>query len=205
MRDAIAQTCTEGTVTFAPGVTGAINLTSGELSIHIAMTITGPGANLMTVPRSASAITNFSIFHITAGGTVNISGLTITKGNPNHVGGGIYVDNSSALFLADCAVTDNTAQRVLGVTQDGGGIANATSGISSVTIVRSTISGNLATRDGGGIAADRLTLDTSTISGNTAGRFGGGISAVGTTSIANSTVANNSAVSGGGLRGNGYS
>jgi len=205
LRDAIANVCAGGTIIFSGSVVSPINLTSGELLVPRAMTITGPGANLLTIQRSASASTNFRIFHISAGGYVVISGLTITKGNPQNSGGGLYVDNASTLFLESCAVINNSAQSSGELTQ-GGGIATGGTGTPSVFIISSTISGNSATDDGGGIAAGSLTIDTSTISGNTAvNRYGGGINVAGTTSITNSTVANNSAAVGGGLRGNGYS
>ncbi len=205
LRAVIASACTGSTITFAPSVLSPINLTSGELTIPRPMIISGPGANLMTIQRGASAGSNFSIFHVSAGGNVNISGLTITKGNPSHDGGGIFVDNASLLFLANCAVVGNSANSAGALTASGGGIAAGGLGSPNVIVVRSTISGNSATNDGGGIAAGNLTVDTSTISGNTAARFGGGISVSGTSNFINSTVANNSAATGGGLRGNGYS
>ena len=204
LRDATANVCTGGSIIFSGSVVSPINLTS-ELVIPRAMTIRGPGANLMTVQRSASASTNFSVFHVSAGGYVIISGLTITRGNPQHNGGGLYVDNASTLFLENCAVTNNQALTLGALPANGGGIATGGIGTPSVIIISSTISDNSATQDGGGISAASLTVDTSTISGNTAARYGGGISVAGTTNIVNSTIANNSAAVGGGLRGNGYS
>jgi CSLREA domain-containing protein len=205
LRAAIASACAGATVTFAPSVVSPINLTSDELVIQRPMTISGPGANLMTVRRSASASTSFSIFHVSAGGIVNISGLTITKGNPDHDGGGIYVDNGSTLSLTDCTVAGNSANTSGQLPGHGGGIATGGIGSPAATIIRSTISGNSATADGGGIYVANLDVDTSTISGNTAARYGGGISVIGTTRILNSTIAKNTAATGGGVRGNGSS
>ncbi len=205
LRAVIASACVGSTITFAPSVLSPINLTSGELLIPRPMIINGPGANRLTVQRGAGAGTNFSIFHVSAGGNVTISGLTVTKGNPNHNGGGIFVDNASLLFLANCAVVGNSANSSGVFNADGGGIAAGGVGSPTVIVLRSTIAGNSATNDGGGIAATNLTVDTSTISGNTAARFGGGISVSGTSNLTNSTVATNLAATGGGLRGNGYS
>ena len=97
LRDVIAGACYGATITFAPGLVSPINLTSGELLIDKNLTINGPGANLMTVQRSASAGSNFSIFHVSANGMTTISGLTITKGNPDHDGGGIYMNTDVPL------------------------------------------------------------------------------------------------------------
>src|SRR6516225_8501060 len=49
LRDAIATTPAGGTVDFQPGLTGTITLTSGELAINEDLTITGPGADVITV------------------------------------------------------------------------------------------------------------------------------------------------------------
>ena len=62
-RFVIADVCASSVITFAPNVTGAINLTSGELLINKTLTINGPGANLLSVQRSAAA-GNFRIFNI---------------------------------------------------------------------------------------------------------------------------------------------
>ena len=45
LRAVIANVCAGSTITFAPNVRGAINLTSGELLINKSLTINGPGAN----------------------------------------------------------------------------------------------------------------------------------------------------------------
>ena len=75
-----------------------------------------------------------------------------------------------------------------------GGIANS-SGI--VTITNSTVSGNSASNEGGGILSfGTLTIMNSTVSGNRAGGFGqnnfpgrgGGISADGTLTISNGVM-----------------
>jgi predicted outer membrane repeat protein len=168
------------------------------------ITIGGPGANLMTVQRSASAGTNFSIFHISSGGVTPISGLTITKGNPIRDGGGIYIDNGSALSLSNCAVSGNFTNTAGHLPGRGGGIATGDT-TSAVAIIRSTISGNSADSDGGGIYAASLDIDTSTIAGNSAARYGGAISAIGAVRVLNSTITNNTAATGGGVKGNGYS
>jgi predicted outer membrane repeat protein len=68
-------------------------------------------------------------------------------------------------------------------------------------LTRSTVSGNSAGGDGGGIRADTATLTGSTVSRNTASNgAGGGISA-GAATLTNSTLSDNTAASGGGISG----
>ena len=78
--------------------TGTVNLTGvlPDRSTNIA--IKGPGADKVTVRRSDTAKTNFRIFHVTGGSTVvSISGITISNGIGELVGGGVY--NEGGLYL----------------------------------------------------------------------------------------------------------
>jgi parallel beta-helix repeat protein len=72
-----------------------------------------------------------------------------------------------------------------------------------VTISESTISGNTATGNGGGIlmSGGELTLQDSTVSGNGSGNAGGGLSLTGPSpmQITRSTISGNTAVLGGGI------
>src|SRR5262249_26196778 len=98
------------TVTFDPTVFATaqtITLTTGELSVTDAVTITGPGAKLATVSgNNASRVFNINVPG--AGAAVVISGLTITGGNSTN-GGGILLQDD-ALTLTECFVTGNQAQ-----------------------------------------------------------------------------------------------
>ena len=77
LRQAITATPSGGTVDFQPGLTGTILLTSGELAISHGLTISGPGADVITVIGNHTS----RVFDVTAGfGTVAISGLTIADG-----------------------------------------------------------------------------------------------------------------------------
>ena len=74
----------------------------------------------------------------------------------------------------------------------------------SLTVMNSTINGNFALSDGGGIACgySGLTIINSTISGNSAGAYGGGIVAGSFgMMIVDSTVSSNSAATCGGVCG----
>src|SRR5437762_11933722 len=104
---------TEGdTIEFA--VTGTIGLTGGELLMDKSITISGPGAENLAVDGNAKN----SVFHISSGRTVTISGLTITNGNaPGGNGGGIHNDHAS-LMLNNCTLNGNSTYNI------GGGIYN---------------------------------------------------------------------------------
>src|SRR5437764_4112207 len=66
LRAAIQQAASGDTINFVAGLT-TINLTNGELLINKSLTINGPGANLLTVQRSAAASTSFRVFDIASG------------------------------------------------------------------------------------------------------------------------------------------
>ena len=141
LRDAIAAAPAGDTINFS--VNGTINLTSlGQLTINKNLTISGPGADLLTIRAydpTMAAGNGRRVFNIDDGTTSNhktvaISGLTVTGGD---------------------------------VTGDGGAIRS----VENLTVSNSTISGSAATGKGGGIfsANNRnLTVTGSTISGNAA-------------------------------------
>jgi CSLREA domain-containing protein len=213
LRGVITAACGGSTITFARNVRGAINLTSGELALNKNLIINGPGANLLTVQRSASASTNFRIFHITGNFRDAISGLTISNGAgpadaSGNKGGGI-LNSGGTLTLSNDTVSLNTA-----IGGNGGGIYSS----GTLNVSGSTISGNKIDSptpgSGGGIFnfGGTITVTNSTISGNsalsgpggTAGTtdHGGGIySNTGTVTIVSSTITANNADNGGGILG----
>jgi len=188
LRDAIAaanaNTATAGCVAgdvghddvvFAPGVTGTIALTGGELEIVEEASITGPGAASLTVDAQQSS----RIFSMTgdASLTTTLTGLTIANGRTtadNDSGGAIRC--LTALTLIDSVVTGSSTA---GATAPGGGVFTAT----TTLLTRSTVSGNWTEGYGslgGGVMVvfGLATLTDSTISdnwteGDTAG--GGGL------------------------------
>ena len=116
---------------------------NGELLIAKNLTITGPGAGIVTVQRDGAAINDFRVFRIsnstTTGPTVNISGLTVSNGREID-GGGIYNDHGT-LTVTNVIVSGNTA-----VSGNGGGIYNdgRTSGAAVLNVNDSTLSCNTA-------------------------------------------------------------
>jgi parallel beta-helix repeat protein len=97
---------------------------------------------------------------------VGASQITRSSISDNHQGSGIAL-NESDISLVDSSVNDNTGG-------NGGGI-NDFAG--SVSLINSTVSGNTAVYDGGGIylasAVSSLALTDSTLSSNTASSGGG--------------------------------
>jgi hypothetical protein len=91
-----------------------ITLTKGPLVLTdtATTTITGPGANTLTVSGGGKS----GVFKV-SGGSAALSGLTISGGMANTFGGGLY-NQGGKVTLTDCRVTQNTAN------EDGGGLAN---------------------------------------------------------------------------------
>jgi hypothetical protein len=176
-------------------VTGTIKLTQGQLELtntNGADIITGPGANLLSISGNDAS----RVLQIEPSVTAIISGLTISGGHAQTVGGGIL--NFGALYLDGCTVSGNSAPSSGGLNNHGG----------YATLTNCTISGNSATAEGGGIENFEgiLTLTDCTVSGNTAGTRGGGVenfggdnNSKGNAFLTNCTVSGNSATAGGGL------
>jgi hypothetical protein len=150
LRQALADANNGDTINFA--VTGTIGLSSGELLVDKAITISGPGAENLAVNGNAKS----TIFHIAPGETVTISDLTIINGYSNSVGGGIHNDHAS-LTLNSCTVANNG-----GGGFEGGGIYNdaANSGAALLTINNSSVTDN----SGGAIYNDALGDGIATLS-----------------------------------------
>jgi hypothetical protein len=208
LRQAILNAAPGDTINFAPNVT-TVNLTTDELVIDKNLTITGPGADRLTVRRSTHVLDEFRVFVI-GSSTVTISRLTISNGSVSRehgFGGGIF--NAGVLTLTDCTISDNHAAGVEGIGGNGGGVLNR----GTMTITGCTISNNSATGDeiagnGGGVLNERgtMTITRCTISNNSAtgetifssdsGGKGGGIlnDSRGSMIITNSTISDNSCI-----------
>ena len=136
----------------------------------------------------------------TTGGVLNLTNVAVTN-NDARSGGGIG-NSHGQLSVVNSTVNGNNATET-GSTQIGGGILSQVS--ATTHILRSTVSGNQATGNGGGIAnvgGSSLVVTDSTISGNSStDGNGGGISHAdtGTTaSLVNVTVTDNHAGGGSG-------
>jgi hypothetical protein len=214
LRDAVDDAnaaVSDDTISFDAGVTNIV-LVNSEIVIsnNGALTINGPGANVLTIDGGAG--TNRIFF--SNGATVTISGVTLTGGNGTGInsgaGGAIRADggtlvlngvhvtaNSSAGGGGGVIFVDAANNQILDSTfsantaGDCGGFFNVRS---TLTVTNSTVSGNSATGLGGGICSNTggTTLQSVTITGNSAGIGGGGMYQFdGTVSLGNTIVASN--------------
>ena len=181
-------------ITFDPSIdTQTITLTSGQLNVIEALTVTGNGPTNTIVDGNAST----RIFNVSGGVAFTISGATLQH-TLAATGAGGAIDSDGAVTLDATTLTDNSATA-------GGGLHAAAATIRNGSVVRA----NQASTLGGGVASTGdATVTDSTIGGasasdaNTSVDNGGGLSAQGTATITNSTVRHNTtAGSGGGLSG----
>ena len=125
-------------------------------------------------------------------GTVTILNSRIS-GNSASIGAGVWNGGGRSLTVADSEVSGNTASSF------GGGII-CWSSLGAVTITRSRISDNSASRGGGIEARGRVTVADSVIEGNSVPGSGGGVFHSGeAVTLVNTTVVGNSASKGGGI------
>lgn len=174
-------------------IIGTIPLNGTQLSISDAVSITGPGANRLTIDAGNSS----RIFSISDGNSgtseaVVISGLNFLDGaGTGGYGGSILIDLGAAVTIDSCAIVSSTS--------DGAGGAIGLIGSSSLNISNSTLSDNSSVGDGGAIysLASTLTVLNSTIANNRAGAWGGGLSAFTVTpttfTVRNCTISGNTA------------
>jgi hypothetical protein len=138
LRQAIITASPGDTINFAPSVT-AVNLTSGELVINKNLTITGPGANRLTVQVNANVI-SVRVFNINSSTvTVSISGITISNGFAQDGPGGGGILSAGVLTLTDCTISGNFTGSQFGGILGGGGVMNDHG---TMTIKGCTISNN---------------------------------------------------------------
>lgn len=202
-----------------------IILSGNELEIVETVSITGPGAEQLTIDANGQS----RVLSVTGGdnnstANTNISALTLTGGNSDYAigfvkprlggsladGGAINISNSPGSVISNTVITNSVAND-----GDGGGISVESS--DGLYLINTTVSGN-STIDptiffsgdrynrGGGIFISRsssVSINISTITENTSTLVGGGINIYQSddVSINNSTVSGNTALvsNGGGI------
>ena len=208
LRQALVDANDGDTIVFA--VTGTIVLTSDGLVIDNDLTISGPGANRLSINGNKAGYG--CVFGIAHNNTVTISGLTITNGHC-----GIFSDHAT-LTVSNCVVSDNiggpsfggigidnnlgpAAPVERGNARDGrGAYTNHPAGFPMLTVANCVISDN----SGSGVQnlSAPVTIINTTISGNSAGEGGGintgGGKLPGNLTVINSTISGNFASSDGG-------
>jgi uncharacterized repeat protein (TIGR01451 family)/CSLREA domain-containing protein len=198
LREAIAAAASGDRIGFAAGLTGAVQLTVGALTItDKSLTIDGDGRVAVDGQQTTSAFTVTNT--IGAQPIVALAGLTIENAGTQFASainvGGV------ALTLDHVDVLDNAT----GATGAGLSLRNGPQGIrSDVTIRNSRIARNNAAGDGGGgiavIQGAQLTLINSTVDSNTTPDNGGGILNDGTLIAIGSLIADNEGASSGAIK-----
>jgi hypothetical protein len=200
-----------GITNFFDATPDVIPVTTGQMAINEGLTITGPGASLLTLQvNGPTATTTNRHFFIYAGGqiTVNLSGMTLTGGMTGGTSptvlprGGSILMADEVLNITDCVITGNTA-----TTRDAGAI-QVQYYYGALNLLRTTVSNNRSAGaggngDGGAIgtrALSQLSIVNSAITGNTSNNRGGAIyiGDIGDNFIVNSTISGNSAAASGG-------
>lgn len=161
----------DDTITFAPGLTGVIQLAGALPDLASNIHIQGPGAGVLSV-RGEGTADPYRIFLAAANQTITISGLTIVNGYDTNVGGGIANDHA-LLIVRDCVLTGN------GAGNGGGGLYNnGEVSLGKLTVENCTFSQNAAVNGGGALYNDgytgdaQTTLTNCTFTKNTAGAGG---------------------------------
>ena len=212
------------TIAFSSTVRGTITLTSGQIQITDALTINGPGANVLAISgNNASRI--FQLTDVMNGKVLTINQLTLKNANTSgaNVGGAVY-GAKSLLTVNNCTLNDNNANEGGAIYMNGGALTINNSALIAnqgryvgggirgynavIRVNNSTLAYNVASGSpgGGGIYTQGapVVVNNSTIFGNS-GPNGGGIriyliaSPNETLSVNNSTVSGNSATTGGGI------
>jgi parallel beta-helix repeat protein len=196
------------TISFAPGLTGTIQLSSQLDSVIENLTISGPGASVLTI-RSAVSARHLAAIGISTPVSLTVSGLTFTNGSGT-LGGAIYAVSDTAgaatLTIQNCVLSGNTDASFAG--NAGGGAIRCAN--TNLTVLDTVLTGNAATYGGAAIYSDggRVIIRRSTISNNTGNLNGfasGGairIANGNNSEISNSTIANNTiadSIGGGGV------
>ena len=187
-------------------------MTSDGLVIDNDLTISGPGANRLSINGNQAGYG--CVFGIAHDNTVTISGLTITNGHC-----GIFSDHAT-LTVSNCVVSDNiggfsfggigidntlgpAAPVERGNARDGrGAYTNHPAGFPMLAVANCVISDN----SGSGVQnlSAPVTIINTTISGNSADEGGGintgGGKLPGNLTVINSTISGNFASSDGGHR-----
>jgi CSLREA domain-containing protein len=199
LREAAAATNTTAgadEIVFASGLTGTIALTDddGEIPLRESVTVTGPGADVLTVSGNDSSRIFYAntTVHGAPYDPVSISGLTLTRAFDGGRGGAVYARFTN-VTLDGLVITDNY----------GGGGGGVYSGGGQFAVTNSVFDGNDANGGGGalyvlgteGTPADdiEVLIADSSFTGNYSDGYGGGamIDAEGDVVVERSTFTGN--------------
>jgi predicted outer membrane repeat protein len=192
LRQALADANDGDTINFDASV-GTVTLTTAELAIDKSLTLSG-APQMVTVARSSQ--TEFRIFHVMPGHSVEINGLTISGGHITGDNGGGILNDHSTLTIAYCTVFGNAIVSAEFGPNSGGGIYNS----GTMTLNQVVVNNNNASFSGGGEGriwgggisnTGTMIIIAGTIQGNMGFVAAGGIYNTGMMTITGSTISNN--------------
>lgn len=172
------------TITFASNVTGTIALDPNGrgLTVYDNVTITGPGANLLTIKES-DANKSFDIFTVAPGVSAALSDFSLSNGNR-----GLF--SSGTTTVTNCTLSENFTGLA-----NNGGTATATNCTLSANVYYGLFNGGTATAINctlSGSAYAIVNNGTATATNCTLSGNGDGLNNSGTATLQNSLVAGNS-------------
>ena len=170
-----------------------INLGNLLPNLSTDINITGPGASKLTVQRALGSF-NFRIFNVTGSGTVNISKLTIARGQATGaVGGGVLNAGTGRVNISDCTFANN-----FGALGGAVGNYNASGPAGTVTITNCDLRNNAASGFGGAIEnqGGTVTISRSKVRANFAVFASGGIDSTGSLTVTDTAVTDNRVITG---------
>ncbi|HET6633188.1 MAG TPA: choice-of-anchor Q domain-containing protein [Rhodanobacteraceae bacterium] len=206
----------------ASAVQGTITLSGGEIQISDAVTITGPGADQLTIQAGAEsrifnagasasllAISGMTLTggfvdnaqnggNILAVNSVRVDDVSIEHGRASGDGGGIYIANGN-LIASDSRIRGNTAGTFdffVMVSNGGGAYVSGNADLRRVLLEGNQASGPDGGYGGGLYATGSATLSACEVVDNTAATEGGGLRAEGAIDIRSSFLQNNMADAG---------
>src|SRR4029077_4081095 len=187
LRQALADAQDGDTINFDPSV-NIVTLTTAELAITKSIIISA-SPQMVTVQRSSQ--TEFRIFHVMPGHSVEIDGLTISSGHITGGNGGGILNDNSTLTIAHSTVSGNAIASFSG-NNFGGGIHNSGTMTLNQVIVNNNNAPPPAIPSGGGISnTGTMIIIAGTVQGNMGFFSGGGIYNTGMATITGSTISSN--------------
>src|SRR6266480_1578395 len=192
LRQALADATDGDTINFDASV-GSVTLTTAELAITKNVTLSG-APQMVTVARASQ--TEFRIFHVLPGHSVEIDGLTISGGHITGDNGGGILNDNSTLTIAHCTVNGNAIVSASSGNNFGGGIHNS----GTMTLNQVIVNNNNAVYcqcgngvpSGGGISnTGTMIINAGTVQSNMGYWFAGGIYNTGMLTITGSTISDN--------------
>lgn len=148
-------------------------MSGGGLGVGGQVTMTGGSVTGNTAAVSGGGLVVGGQVTMTGG---SVSGNTVTSGEVNEGGGGVRLYAGAKMTASGGSIQDNRARWGAGVSIDG---PYQTSPTAEFTLSGATVSGNVVTdssNNGGGFFNyGKLTLTSGSVTGNTATRSGGGV------------------------------